>query len=474
MPKENYHQKRVAFGNTLRLLRDQAHYMDKRMSGDDLVRLINHKLRISLNRPDNSEWETAKTIPPPPIFCALLEIYTFQNILKTWDAVQDLITHYIEVATDYTLKNVTFDEATFNHWQAIRQALFNHAPEHILSDNTLYGVDAILDIQSNALLEKKHKNRAISFEGEGGLGKTSLAVSLAIRLGQLGIFEGIYFMGLRHSYMNLQGIKEHSEEQIETLDSALLQLASQIGISIEQRLSQKEKLGIIADYYHNHPILIILDNLETQADVIAYQPLIAKLLAVESASRLIITSRYQTSLLIPAIPLTVTVDELDKINAHATLRKYKFNGTQEQAFAIHNYIGGNPLALRLTMNLVQVYNIAPTLQLLEKKKSDLQGNIYEFREELFKYLYEKTLESLDEPIQDLFICMGLFCAMEEGATLDKIRKRAMQPNIEAGLKQLMDFHLVSFNQSDEKYTMHRLTIYYIRKEFFGKSAEDFS
>lgn len=462
--------KRELFGSLLLYLREQARFNQKNLSGENLAILLNQKLGKSYYRPDISEWETGRRLPSVSTFEAILELYTFQNVFKSWADAKRILQQYAQLV-HLSPDMIRFSEVNFTKWQIARQLLRAHIPDNINRDTVLIGVDDMIHQHTMSLLGKpitdKSPARSISLEGRGGLGKTSLAVAIAIRLGSLGIFEGIYFMALRHTFMNPQGYAQQGQEQIEKLDDALIHLAKQLGISLDPTLPPEAKMNIIADYYHQHPIILIIDNLEQKADVEAYQPFITKLLAIESPSRLIITSRHQTNPIIPNIDDVIIMRELDKSHVHAILEKYKFNGSPQEAEQIYDEIGGNPLALRLAMNLISVWGVEKTVQQLQQRKAEMNINDLEFRNRLFDYLYDRTFSLLDEPTCDLLMDMGLNFQMDGGVSFNEIKDISDHPDLTGGLKTLIDLYLVNFEYSKNRYTMHRLIQYYIRRGFLS-------
>lgn len=452
--------------------RRQARYQNHRISCEILANLLNYKLK-----PDKlykqqyiSRWETDETfLPDPALFLAVLELLTFHGGFKRYEEAADLIGEYQQIAKlAYPhAPLLVFDKADFDDWRRIQQTIFDHLPQHIL--RLLGNVIRMGDMVERATNRLLDQTRAVSFEGQGGMGKTSAAVQVALELGATGIFEGIYFVGVRQGFLNEDGEHRWVGETILHLDDALNQLALQMGIAVSDTTPETEKLALITDYYHKHVVLVILDNLETYEDVDEFADFIQKLTLGNTRSRLIITSRKNLDTLSTYIE-QFQPRELAPEHAQAMLQKRGCDASLEEVTRLHAEIGGNPLALWLFSVLIKRFSIDDLLTKLAQTKSEWDKTDKDFKRHnnLFDYLYERILEIVGDNARELCWDLGMNFMMERGVKRDKIREKLRHLTnsaLDAGLSDLIDVYLVYYDQTCKIYSMHRLIIHYIRKHF---------
>jgi len=461
------------FGDKLRAFRKRGRYEQKTISGEVFAQLLTHKLNQPrpFRQQDISDWENEPSIiPDPDIFTAILELFTFHGAFKTWNEANDLLSEYHKAAKFIhpTHIHIQFSQTDFDRWQMIKTNLFIHLPRHIRNQlHLVIGIDSLAESTKKDLLKPVY---ALSIEGHGGIGKTSLAVLVAIRLGEMGIFEGVYFVGVRQGFLDKDGERRLIEDQIERADEALLQLATQMGLVMAPNLTTDEKLGLIAEYYQYKRILVILDNLETDEDVSEFTRIINTLAQIDSSSRIIITSRKSLERINPRIA-QIQPQELNPNDIRLALNGYSCHITLEQSHILHSKIGGNPLAILLFSPLIKSFGIDELLQQLEQTKSQWQPDDEDFirHQRLFNYLYERILSLLDGQIRFIFYQLGIAFEMDFGATLDEIKAVFEEDYSPAQLKKalntLQDVYLLRFDQLKHEYTMHRITSHYIRKEF---------
>ncbi len=463
---------RYQFREKFAAYRKQARYQNHRLSCKILAKLLNYKLK-----PDKlykqqyiSRWETHETCAPDPaLFLSVLQLLTFHGGFNRYEDAADLLKEYQDMAK-FAYPNASllvFDKTAFDYWRKVKQTISQHLPQHIRKSlGNVIRTDDMIERATDSLLDQ---TRAVSFEGPGGMGKTSAAVQVAQALGETGIFEGIYFIGVRQGFLEVDGEHRWVGETISHLDDALNQLASQMGIVVSNTTPQAEKLALILDYYQKHTVLIILDNLETYEDMDEFADFIQKLTIINTHSRLIITSRKSLDTVSSHIA-QFQPRELSPEHAYAMLRKCGHNVTLDEVTRLHAEIGGNPLALWLFSVLIKSTSIDNLLTKLAQTKSEWNQTDEAFKRHnnLFDYLYERILEMLDDNARELCWDLGMNFMMERGVTLDKIRenlKHLTCSEIDAGLHDLIDVYLVYYDQISKVYSMHRLIIHYIRKHF---------
>jgi hypothetical protein len=162
--------------------------------------------------------------------------------------------------------------------------------------------------------------------------------------------------------------------------------------------------------------------------------------------------------------------ELDADQVYAMLQKRDCPITQQNAHCLHEYIGGNPLAVRLFSGLLKKFPFDELLQQLAKTKTqwDTADDDFNRHNNLFDYLYERILETLSPNARDLCWHLGMNFEMERGVKMQTIAidlDRINDPTFKPALSDLLDVYLVHYDAHSESYTMHRLTVHYIRKHF---------
>lgn len=456
----------LTFQNKLKHYRNQTLYAPcgRKISEALLADLLTYKLRRHFTQQLVSKWcNQNNQMPNLKDFQAVMELFTFHDGFQKWEEARDLAMAYGRVAN---LDSV-FEKSDFERWRNIRHTILNHLPNHIRDDlKHVVHIESLVAEIEQKLLNDVH---AVSFEGEGGLGKTSTAVQVAINLGMRGIFEGIYFVSVRQGFLDKEGNYRAFIKQIYQLDDALRELATQIGISISNEMSTSELQALLVDHYRTHSVLIILDNLETNEDINQFAEFIKELARLDTPSHLLITSRQRLDNLSSHIHNT-QLRELPREHAFDMLRKLGCQLNQDEVGRLYDQIGGNPLALRLFSVLIKTTPIDELIAKLEQTKSqwDTNDDAFKRHTNLFDYLYDRILEMVGEDARELCWDLGMNFVMERGVKLDRIRKALVDVDacsIENNLRKLIDVYLVNYDQENKVYSMHRLIIHYIRKHF---------
>lgn len=126
----------------------------------------------------------------------------------------------------------------------------------------------------------------VTIVGEGGIGKTALALRcLYDILEEGGTFDAIIWVSLKTSALTATGVRQLNGAITSTL-GLLSELARQLGPTPATR-GEQEYIDEIAEYLNLYRILIAVDNLET----ISIGPLRDLLLKVPASSKILLTSR---------------------------------------------------------------------------------------------------------------------------------------------------------------------------------------
>ena len=126
----------------------------------------------------------------------------------------------------------------------------------------------------------------VSIDGQGGIGKTALALDIADLCQRRSLFADFIWLGSPRLY----GSSSQVENRF-TLETVLDAIGNQLGEDVFADVSLTEKKQLVRDYLMSNRILIILDNLET-----AVQPqdeIVTQLQPLLGQSKVILTSRHR-------------------------------------------------------------------------------------------------------------------------------------------------------------------------------------
>lgn len=456
------------FSIKLRMYRETIRYDKGKLSGTQLAQMLSIKSGQAIPQQRISQWETGVRIPTPEMVIHLVQLLVFHGGIEMYEQVEAWLQDYVNIP-QYPLSSqspLSFSLAEFNDWRVRKNSILAHLPMYAdITLNHLVGIDTPAQQGRNALQTAK---MVIGIEGMGGVGKTSLALFLARELALMGVFDAIYFVGVHQRYVDIDGIHLRPTQQnpnVPHYEALLEDLGRQMGLTFPNNATAHEKLLHIANYFHKNRVLVVLDNLETYDDVREFHNFVHTLCAVAGPSRLIITSRYELTPYQPHVT-QISLGELSADQAQALFINYECALANDEVQALHQVIGGNPLALRLLTSLFKRLGVRQMLVYLEQKAAAVPIN--DRRRVLFGYLYERILALLDQSVVDVFLTIGTNYDVEKGVPFQILSDELSADYAELVdiLEKLCQVHLLTFDQSRALYTMHRLTAYYVYKQFF--------
>lgn len=349
-------------------------------------------------------------------------------------------------------------------WDAHQQFRVQHLRRHLPPSDylELFGVETHVNRLLNMLTDQTAAP-FISLEGLGGIGKTALARAVAHRLADLNTWQDILWISARQQWMTDQGEISPAPQPARTLEDVVNRLADQLGQTHLAGLSVTEKVNRLRPYLTTNPHLIIIDNLETLADVTSLLPLLRPL---AGPTRFLLTSR-QTMIQFPFVQ-TLAVPELTLADSSALVqsevRRRGANLIIDRPAMQHLYalLGGIPLALKLTAAQLSRWPLADVLRYLQA--AGVKANA------LYSYIYRQTWEMLDDSAR--LLLLSALDITPDGESADWLRRISGLPanDFDAALNQLMDFSLVEASGAliNRVYRLHRLTITFLRTDVLGE------
>jgi hypothetical protein len=330
------------------------------------------------------------------------------------------------------------------------------------AESPLVGADDYL----RALLKWTRSTTApwlISVEGLGGIGKTSLTNRLVGELVKHSHFEDIAWISARRAVRWIEsGFEPVTDltEPVLDVETLVEMLLDQLGDAPLPAQSAQEKFISLNRLLKDRVCLVVIDNLETEAD---YEALLPTLQKLANPSKFVLTSRNTlrhysdvSCLLLSGLSQEDTVDFLRQEAASRQLEAFQ-QASQAQLEGIYQVVGGNPLALKLVVGQASVLPLSQVLDSLRQA----QGKEVD---ELYTYIYWQAWQNLDEFSRQLLLVMPL----AQGGGLDQLEYVSCLQGIQLrqALQKLVTHSLVITRGDLEKrrYTIHRLTETFLLNE----------
>ncbi len=297
----------------------------------------------------------------------------------------------------------------------------------------------------------------VTLEGVGGIGKTSLADALLRRVIGACPFNDIGWVSVQTERLNSIGRLIPTENNAFDAHAIERALVTQLlpDFPIRPNTEAEQLTNVLEERLKALPHLIVIDNLETVADLTMLMPLLERL---SNPTRFLLTSR--TALPAMHTHYRFLVPSLAQTHAFTLIRQEaEWSNlpevaayTDAQLRPIYKTVGGNPLALRLCVGLAHAQSLTEIQQGFEQMPDPRI-------ETLFRFIYQQAWESLDDLSRQIFLYMPL--ASSQGDTLALIEQTLSlpKPEIIAGLQTLIEMNLVNVNRSapDYRYSIHNLT-----------------
>lgn len=328
---------------------------------------------------------------------------------------------------------------------------------------TLFGIDKLHNTLVNKLL-LSGPPWVLAIVGIGGIGKTSLAdvaVRNVIRQFQ---FEKVIWLRINASMVSNDSTLSHL-----TLDNLMIQLAQQLCPHLSPETPTELRNVQVRQTLKTIPYLVVIDNLELEADSAFLLPLLNDL---ANPSKFLLTARTHAPGQVGVFSLPLKElslqDAADLIRHHAQhinfgdLADASLDGLQP----IYDVIGGNPLALKLVVGLAAVH---PLSEVLEDLIAIRSGQI----ETLYRHIYWHAWNTLGQDSRALLEVMPMAASIgivpEQMMAMSDLNKKQLWPAI----NELINRSLLEVGGTtwERRYRIHRLTEAFLRTEIIRWSED---
>ena len=293
----------------------------------------------------------------------------------------------------------------------------------------------------------------MAIDGLGGIGKTTLASTLAHEFVHSERFADLAWVSTKQAeFQPNAGIRATGRAALDA-DGLTDALLAQLLPALPPTMPRPEKRVALLRQLKAQPCLVVVDNLETVDDSAALLP---ELRQLANPSKFLITTRF--SLRAEADIFAYTLAGLSESDVLAFLRYEAATrniapllaATPEQLTAIYRVVGGNPLALKLVMGqaaFLPLAQILTNLQQAQGKRVDA----------LYTYIYWQAWQMLSPVERQLLLTLplapnGAFDQLTLASGLD-------EETLQGVLARLIELSLVQVggDLSEPRYGLHRLT-----------------
>lgn len=327
----------------------------------------------------------------------------------------------------------------------------------------LFGVEEKLAKLVEQLLQTEGVGYITAVEGMGGLGKTTLVDAAMRQVVPALCYERIFWVSVPRPM--LLGSNPDSPEQ--TFEQIIHALAQQIWPGQPLALIPAEKRARVEGLLKEAACLVVIDNLEKPADV-AY--LLERLPVMVQPSRFVLTSRTSVQMGQTAV-YRILLNELSPQDAEALMRHHAHQqgnamldeATPEDFNDIYKLTGGNPLALKMVVDLL---DRLPLEQLLSGFST---SRVEQIDTHIYDRIYQHAWQTLSEEAKLLLQAMPLIA--QSGAAPDYLRRmtKLSEEALWAAIQELLTRSLIESRGSlrERRYGIHQLTDSFIQRKIIG-------
>jgi len=373
----------------------------------------------------------------------------FEKLLL--DHLQKLLIEYSEQETKGTLTRRQV------------QALVPRVPDNLPPRVSFFGRNREIKTTIDAL-SPIERGWGVIIDGIGGIGKTALAVEVAHRCKEMGVFDAFVFITAKQRHLGPAGIEAGPPNGVTTLDGFMNETAQVLARPGIAELAGQDKRRTLLGTLRETRALLIFDNVETLSKK-EQEVLTDWLRFLPKDCKAILTGRRHVGGGGGAFCLRL--EKLDWDDAKAIIRdEYDRDGFLAHIFKdtkeihwreIYDATGGSPLALKWTLGSMSMRSLSLNRALSMLRQESKQVS------ELKKFIYEEALREIGTNGKFALFGLSFFAP---SATFDALLAVTNLPRFElqAILERLDALSLVDLLPGEERYSMHPLTRAYIHHD----------
>ncbi len=336
--------------------------------------------------------------------------------------------------------------------KSIREAratyLSNNLPPRISSK--LFGFEDPIKLISDSFLENGGPSVCV-ISGLGGIGKTSLADAVARKI--LNSYSFDNFIWIRN---------ENHIENSSDIDGLVNILCHELYL-IKMESQTNEELVALA--LKTNKYLVVLDNFGSETNI---DRVVKKMSKLSGISKFLLTSRRHPSKNDESFNYRVSeldMEDAKKILVHQTekigLGKHK-QEIIEHLDNIYSVIGGNPLALKLFVGLLEALPLSILLDDFKKTKlEDIKS--------LYSHIYLLSWVALDDLSKK--VLLGMIQSSDYGFTFENMVSQSGLGKTETtkSIQSLFNRSLLEWRGGleDRRYGIHRLTHAFLENDILN-------
>lgn len=298
---------------------------------------------------------------------------------------------------------------------------------------------------------------AVAIIGLGGIGKSTIADFIMREAISQNYFEDAIWMRAPN-----YRIEDSEISAMLTFEAIILEIAKHL---LDEKIPPTNYPSEVKSVLKNKPCIIVVDNLDFNFD---NDKFISSLLEYASLSKFILTSRNRLSgisNIYSAEVTELTYSESTSLMIHQAKLIGLDNIAKDiisKSRLIYNVIGGNPLALKVTIGLLEILPLSEVL-------GDLTNSRIGLVEDLYQGIFLQSWKTLSSESRKLLSIMPI--VGESGGTLEHLQAVSRLPDnfLLRSIQELANRCLIERRGSIDaaRYGIHKLTDAFLRSEIIN-------